>query len=50
MIFSLPTMTYGGIYVITLLEAYATGAAMMVLVLMECVTVAWFYGKNRCKF
>jgi len=49
MILSLPTVTYGGIYVITFLETYATGAAMMFVVLMECVTIAWFYGKIEKK-
>jgi len=43
---ALSSTTYGGIYLITLLEMYATGAAIMTVVLVEALAVGWFYGKS----
>uniref|UniRef100_A0AAJ7XHN7 Sodium-dependent dopamine transporter-like n=1 Tax=Petromyzon marinus TaxID=7757 RepID=A0AAJ7XHN7_PETMA len=38
------SITKGGIYVVTLLDHYAAGTAILFGVLMEAVGVAWFYG------
>ena len=43
---ALSTTTNGGVYLITLLEMYATGAAIMTVVLVEAIAVSWFYGKS----
>lgn len=34
----------GGIYVLTLLDAFAAGTSILFAVLMEAVGVSWFYG------
>nr|XP_039248913.1 sodium-dependent serotonin transporter-like isoform X1 [Styela clava] len=44
---SLSTTTYGGIYMVTLMETYATGTAIMIVVLLEAIAVSWFYGIDR---
>ena len=36
----------GGAYVVKLLEEYATGPAVLTVVLIEAVAVCWFYGKT----
>ncbi|KAM7068542.1 sodium-dependent serotonin transporter isoform 3-T3 [Molossus nigricans] len=41
---SLTTLTFGGAYVVKLLEEYATGPAVLTVVLLEAVAVYWFYG------
>uniref|UniRef100_A0A8D2IBB2 Transporter n=1 Tax=Urocitellus parryii TaxID=9999 RepID=A0A8D2IBB2_UROPR len=41
---SLVTLTFGGAYVVKLLEEYATGPAVLTVVLIEAVAVSWFYG------
>ncbi|KAL1780157.1 hypothetical protein HispidOSU_028284 [Sigmodon hispidus] len=41
---SLLTLTSGGAYVVTLLEEYATGPAVLTVALIEAVAVSWFYG------
>ncbi|KAF6097178.1 solute carrier family 6 member 4 [Phyllostomus discolor] len=43
---SLVTLTFGGAYVVKLLEEYATGPAVLTVVLIEAVAVCWFYGKT----
>ncbi|KAM7068541.1 sodium-dependent serotonin transporter isoform 2-T2 [Molossus nigricans] len=40
---SLTTLTFGGAYVVKLLEEYATGPAVLTVVLLEAVAVYWFY-------
>ena len=42
---ALSTTTQGGIYLVTLLEYFATGIAIMTFVLIETVAVSWFYGE-----
>lgn len=37
----------GGIYVLTLLDAFAAGTSILFAVLMEAVGVSWFYGTCR---
>ncbi|VCW69489.1 unnamed protein product [Gulo gulo] len=41
---SLATLTFGGAYVVKLLEEYATGPAVLTVALIEAVAVYWFYG------
>ncbi|KAM9733899.1 solute carrier family 6 member 4a isoform 1-T2 [Menidia menidia] len=41
------TLTYGGAFVVKLFEEYATGPAVITVVLLEVVAVSWFYGTNR---
>ncbi|XP_027717348.1 sodium-dependent serotonin transporter [Vombatus ursinus] len=44
---SLSTLTFGGAYVVKLLEEYATGPAVLTVVLLEAIAVSWFYGINQ---
>lgn len=44
---ALSTLTYGGAFVVKLFEEYATGPAVITVVLLEVVAVSWFYGTNR---
>ncbi|XP_036196754.1 sodium-dependent serotonin transporter isoform X4 [Myotis myotis] len=41
---SLFTLTFGGAYVVKLLEEYATGPAVLTVALIEAMAVFWFYG------
>ncbi|KAM6463163.1 sodium-dependent serotonin transporter [Liasis olivaceus] len=41
---SLSTLTFGGAYVVKLFEEYATGPAVIAVVFLESIAVAWFYG------
>uniref|UniRef100_A0A1A7XVR8 Transporter n=1 Tax=Iconisemion striatum TaxID=60296 RepID=A0A1A7XVR8_9TELE len=40
-------VTNGGIYVLTLLDKYAAGTAILFGVLIEAIGVSWFYGVDR---
>ncbi|KAJ8401653.1 hypothetical protein AAFF_G00376240 [Aldrovandia affinis] len=44
---SLSTLAYGGAYVVKLFEEYATGPAVITVVLLEVIAVSWFYGMPR---
>jgi SNF family Na+-dependent transporter len=44
---SLPTITYGGIYVVTFLEFYSTSPALMLVVFFEAISVCWVYGSKK---
>ncbi|KAM9812622.1 solute carrier family 6 member 4a [Syngnathus typhle] len=44
---ALSTLTYGGAFVVKLFEEYATGPAVITVVLLEVVAVSWFYGTTR---
>nr|XP_019837084.1 PREDICTED: LOW QUALITY PROTEIN: sodium-dependent serotonin transporter [Bos indicus] len=44
---SLVTLTFGGAYVVKLLEEFATGPAVLTVALIEAVAVFWFYGINQ---
>ncbi|XP_006000314.1 sodium-dependent noradrenaline transporter [Latimeria chalumnae] len=46
-LFSLPCITNGGIYVLTLLDTCAAGTAILFGVLVEAIGVSWFYGVDR---
>ncbi len=40
---SLPTVTYGGNYLVTFLDTFASSPALMLIVFMEILSVAWLY-------
>ena len=44
---SLPTVTYGGIYVVTFLEFFSTSPALMLVVFFEAISVCWLYGSKK---
>jgi len=44
---SLPTVTYGGNYLVTFLDTFATSPALMLIVLMETLSVAWLYDVDK---
>ncbi|XP_063151901.1 sodium-dependent serotonin transporter isoform X2 [Candoia aspera] len=44
---SLSTLTFGGAYVVKLFEEYATGPAVIAVVFLESIAVAWFYGVTQ---
>lgn len=38
-------VSQGGAYVVKLFEEYATGPAVITVVLLEVIAVSWFYGE-----
>ena len=44
---SLPTVTYGGNYVVTFLDTFATSPALMLIVFNEAMAVSWIYGIDK---
>ncbi|XP_037514587.2 sodium-dependent serotonin transporter [Rhipicephalus sanguineus] len=44
---ALPTTTYGGNYIVSLLDNYATATGVLFIVFVESMVVCWFYGTNR---
>lgn len=44
---SLPTVTYGGNFLVTFLDTFATSPALMLIVMMEAISVAWFYNMDK---
>uniref|UniRef100_A0A0M3HV68 Aa_trans domain-containing protein n=1 Tax=Ascaris lumbricoides TaxID=6252 RepID=A0A0M3HV68_ASCLU len=44
---SLPTVTYGGTYVIPFLDEYGVSLSVLFIVMCEMVAVCWFYGIRR---
>ncbi|CAF0768919.1 unnamed protein product [Brachionus calyciflorus] len=47
---SLPTVTYGGIYVVQWMDTFAISPSVLVVVCVETVTISWFYGLDKfCK-
>lgn len=44
---ALATTTYGGQYVITLLDTHAAPVALIFICLIEAIAVNWFYGTRR---
>ncbi|CAF1187255.1 unnamed protein product [Rotaria sordida] len=44
---ALPTCTYGGDYIVTLMNEIAVAPAILLVVFIECIAVSWFYGVNR---
>ncbi|CAF3447437.1 unnamed protein product [Rotaria socialis] len=47
---ALPTCTYGGDYIVTLMNEIAVAPAILLVVFIECIAVSWFYGVNRFSF
>ncbi|KAI1292294.1 Sodium-dependent serotonin transporter [Halotydeus destructor] len=44
---ALPTTTYGGNYVVNLLDSYGTSMSVLFIVFVESVAVCWLYGANK---
>uniref|UniRef100_A0A8C7XD93 Solute carrier family 6 member 4b n=1 Tax=Oryzias sinensis TaxID=183150 RepID=A0A8C7XD93_9TELE len=44
---SLSTLTYGGAYVVKLLEEFGVGCSIIAVGFLEAIAVSWFYGINR---
>jgi hypothetical protein len=44
---ALPTCTYGGDYLVTLMNEICVSPAILLVVFIECIAVSWFYGKKR---
>ena len=44
---SLPTVSYGGNYLITFLDSFATSPALMLIVFFEAICVTWIYGLDK---
>ena len=44
---SLPTVTYGGNFLVTFLDTFATSPALMLIVLMEALSVSWLYSMDK---
>uniref|UniRef100_A0AC34PVQ2 Sodium-dependent serotonin transporter n=1 Tax=Panagrolaimus sp. JU765 TaxID=591449 RepID=A0AC34PVQ2_9BILA len=44
---SLPTVTYGGSYVIPFLDEYGVSLSVLFIVMCEMIAVCWFYGIRR---
>ncbi|KAL5286833.1 hypothetical protein ACFFRR_008065 [Megaselia abdita] len=46
-ILALPTMTYGGMYLVNFIGVYGPGLSILFIVFVEAVGVFWFYGVNN---
>ncbi|XP_063752903.1 solute carrier family 6 member 4b [Eleginops maclovinus] len=44
---SLSTLTYGGAYVVKLLEEFGVGCSIIAVGFLEAIAVSWFYGIKR---
>lgn len=44
-IFRKYVVSQGGAFVVKLFEEYATGPALITVVLLEVIAVSWFYGE-----
>nr|CAD7426898.1 unnamed protein product [Timema monikensis] len=44
---ALPTTTYGGVYLVNLLNVYGPGISILFVVFVEAAGVCWFYGVDR---
>ncbi|XP_069163052.1 sodium-dependent serotonin transporter isoform X2 [Procambarus clarkii] len=44
---ALPTTTYGGMYIVDLLNIFGTGNPILFIVFVEATAVCWFYGAER---
>ncbi|CAF1589836.1 unnamed protein product [Adineta ricciae] len=44
---ALPTCTYGGDYIVNLMNEVSVAPALLLVVFVECIAVSWFYGVNR---
>ncbi|XP_058116827.1 sodium-dependent serotonin transporter [Anopheles ziemanni] len=44
---ALPTMTYGGVYLVNFLNVYGPGLAILFVVFVEAAGVFWFYGVDK---
>lgn len=46
-VLGLPIVTEGGIYIFELINWYSAWISLMLVGMMECIVVAWFYGVRR---
>jgi SNF family Na+-dependent transporter len=46
---SLPTVTYGGSYVIDWLDAFSISPSLLIVVLAELIVICWVYGLDKFK-
>jgi hypothetical protein len=44
---ALPSCTYGGDYIVTLMNEIAVAPSILLVVFIECIAVSWFYGRNQ---
>ncbi|XP_054707444.1 sodium-dependent serotonin transporter-like [Uloborus diversus] len=44
---ALPTCTYGGYYVVNLLDSYGTSMSLLFVVFVEAAAVCWIYGADK---
>jgi SNF family Na+-dependent transporter len=44
---SLPTVTYGGMYLVSYLDTFSTSPALMLIVFFEAISVSWIYGMRK---
>jgi len=47
---ALPTCSQGGDYIVTLMSEISVSPALLLVVLIECVAVSWFYGLIESNF
>ena len=44
---SLPTVTHGGMYLVTFLDTFSTSPALMFIVFFEAISISWIYGIKK---
>lgn len=44
---SIPTISYGGIYVVQWMDTFAISPSVLLVVFAEVITVSWLYGLSR---
>ncbi|XP_033631857.1 sodium- and chloride-dependent glycine transporter 1-like [Asterias rubens] len=43
----LPMVTHGGIYLLTIMNAFSAGLSVLIIAMLECIVVAYIYGADR---
>ena len=44
---ALPTVTYGGNYIVNLLDTYGIAMSLLFVVLLESIVISWIYGTKK---
>lgn len=44
---ALPTVTFGGNYIVNLLDTYGTAMSLLFVVLLESIAISWMYGSKK---
>lgn len=44
---ALPTVTWGGNYIVNLLDTYGTAMSLLFVVLLESIAISWMYGSKK---